>query len=87
MTIVNEIENRALYRKLLFPEFLDFLVRIADIVFRNTEAESFILPRKLERLLDKFLPVVRMIRKEVNIDDLMFNDDSDAPGPNDKLEL
>lgn len=87
MTIVNEFESRALYKKLLFPEFLDFLVRVADIVFKTTDYEAAILPRKLERLLDRLFQLVKVSRKEVNIEDLLVCEDSDEGAPEETLEL
>ena len=60
MSVVEETNVDAIqaYNKLLFVEFLEFLARIAELYFEESEMEDLDLHVKIEYLLDEILPLV-----------------------------
>ena len=50
------------YKKLTMVEFLEFLIRIAELYFEGSEMEQLELHEKLEQLLDELLPVIESKR-------------------------
>ena len=60
MSVVEETNQEAvnIYEKLLYVEFLEFLARIAEQYFEESEMEELELHHKIEYLLDEILPVV-----------------------------
>ena len=53
MTIVDEMNQKDKYEKMLFPEFLDFICRCAYFKYKEENHLSFI--EKTERVLDIIL--------------------------------
>jgi hypothetical protein len=53
------------YNELRFVEFLEFLGRIADVRFRNSELEIIPLDRKLEFVLDDIFSFFGITRKSI----------------------
>ena len=63
-TVINELEHegQAKYIKLSKVEFLEFLSRIAELFFIDSELEEIPLHEKIEYLLDDLLKVVGLKR-------------------------
>ena len=49
---------RATYHKMIYLEFLEFISRVADRWFRETELDEIPLYRKIEYLLERLVPLV-----------------------------
>ena len=62
--MVNEFDKNSLqdYNKLTYLEFLEFLARIAELYFEESEMEDLDLHVKIEYLLDEILPLVNAKR-------------------------
>ena len=60
MSVVEEsdIDKIAAYHKLQYVEFLEFLARVAELYFEDSEMAELDLHVKLEYLLDEILPLV-----------------------------
>ena len=78
-TIPNEFDRDSLqeYNKLNFLEFMEFLVRIADLYFEDSEMVELELHEKFEYLLDEILPLVKAkrIKQEIIIEEFSDSDD------------
>lgn len=63
-TVSNEFDRDSLqeYNKLSYLEFMEFLVRIADFYFEDSEMMELELDKKFEYLLDEVLPLVNAKR-------------------------
>ena len=57
---MNEMDRdgQAEYLKLNKAEFLEFLARIAELNFKDTEMEEIPLFEKIEHLLNEILPLI-----------------------------
>ena len=79
MTVVNELdaEGRLAYRKLKRVEFLEFLARIADLYFKESEMEELDLYEKIEHILDDLLPLIGgfRVKQEVTVEEFSESDD------------
>ena len=62
MTVLNEMDtkNNRSYSYLVFVEFLEFIARVADLSFVDSELEELPLEDKLEYLLTDLFPIVNM---------------------------
>ena len=60
MSVVNELDKKSqvTYIQITYVEFLEFLARIAEIVFADTEMVDLMLSEKIGRMLDDLLIVV-----------------------------
>eukprot|EP00347_Sterkiella_histriomuscorum_P014450 403360819 len=78
MTCVNEQQDSTVhYKRLQFVEMLELICRIADLKFKNIEADKMSLIQKIELVLDDVLALAEVKRKDVNIkvDDISESDD------------
>lgn len=78
MTLLNELEKRAEYKKIQFVEFLEFICRVADCKFRNSEYEDEVLSKKIEMVLDMMFELIGAKRKDVNIEEQFLSESSDG---------
>ena len=60
MTVVNESDSEAIkqYSNISKVEFLEFIARIADLFFKESEMEDLTLYEKIEHILDEVFPLV-----------------------------
>ena len=60
MSVINELDKKSqvTYIQITFVEFLEFLARIAELHFKDTEMEELLLSEKIGFLLDDLLTVV-----------------------------
>ena len=72
-----EKDSLMTYNKLTYVEFLEFLVRTAELYFEESEMQELELHEKLEYLLDELLPVVdsRRIKHAIVIEEFSESDD------------
>lgn len=78
MTVPQESEETtAKYKRLAFVEFLEFIGRVAEMKYRNSDLEDLSLAQKIEFILDDMLAMVDVKRRDVNIviDELSESDD------------
>ena len=79
MTVTNETdpEGLKLYRKLTKVEFLEFISRVADLFFHESEMEDLQLYEKIEHVLDEVLPLVGVtrVRQRVTVEEFSESDD------------
>mmetsp|Transcript_22532 Transcript_22532/g.30159 ORF Transcript_22532/g.30159 Transcript_22532/m.30159 type:complete len:171 (+) Transcript_22532:1298-1810(+) len=79
MTVVNDIDPEGIkqYRKLTKVEFLEFLSRVADLFFQESEMEDLQLYEKIEHILDEVLPMVgsKRVKQQVTVDEFSESDD------------
>ena len=77
--IVNEFDKNSLqdYNKLTYLEFLEFLARIAELYFEESEMEDLDLHVKIEYLLDEILPLVdaKRVKQTTVIEEFSESDD------------
>ena len=80
MTVVEESHQKAeeTYKKLLYVEFLEFLGRIAEQFFAESEMEELGLHLKIEYLLDEILTVVseKRVKQTTIIEEFSDSDDN-----------
>ena len=62
---------------MLYVEFLEFLARIAELYFEESEMEELDLHVKIEYLLDELLPLIgaKRIKQETIIEEFSESDD------------
>ena len=60
MSVINELDKKSqvTYIQITFVEFLEFLARIAELHFKDTEMEELLLSEKIGFMLDDLLTVV-----------------------------
>ena len=79
MTVINELDAAAevQYIKLAKPEFLEFITRIAELFFKDSELEDLPLHEKLEYLLDDMFKLVgaKRVKQEIDIEEFSDSDD------------
>lgn len=76
MTVRDEVMNHAEYERLRFPEFLEFLGRVAHTkYYEDKESPSH---EKIESILDEIFPVYGCKRKRPNADDAEDESSSDS---------
>eukprot|EP01017_Pseudomicrothorax_dubius_P024524 TRINITY_DN2605_c0_g1_i1.p2 TRINITY_DN2605_c0_g1~~TRINITY_DN2605_c0_g1_i1.p2 ORF type:complete len:419 (+),score=96.01 TRINITY_DN2605_c0_g1_i1:266-1522(+) len=78
MSLINELEQttRYSYTTLLFSEFLEFIVRIADLCFRGTESEDLPLHLKVDSTLENIATILGFPRKDfVDLPEYYEDDD------------
>ena len=79
MTVIEESNPDAAsaYHKMVYVEFLEFLARIAELYFEESEMEDLELHIKLEYLLDELLPMIgaKRVRQETVIEEFSESDD------------
>ena len=73
-------EDEKLYRqynKLTFVEFLEFISRITDMAFKESELERLTLEEKLEYTLTDWLPIVdkKYQRNKIIIEEFSDSDE------------
>ncbi len=67
MAVTNEALNYKQYQMLQFPEFLEFIGRLADFKFKNSpEMAQNSLFWKIENLLEDMMPAFNMVKNDVN---------------------
>ncbi len=71
MTIKNEIQNRHFYYKLSFVEFLDYIGRSADIIYKKEEIS---LANKIKKVLQNILPLYGFAFQEPELDQTIYED-------------
>jgi len=64
MTVANEIEQRGKYQKLEFVEFLEFIVRVGDVKYKDKGP----LTSRVEAVLDALFNFEGLTRKEPKIE-------------------
>ena len=79
MSVINELDKKSqvTYIQITFVEFLEFLARIAELHFKDTEMEELLLSEKIGFMLDDLLTVVgceRVVQKIV-IEEFSESDD------------
>ena len=78
-TVANEFDRDSLqeYNKLNYLEFLEFLVRVAELYFEESEMNELELHQKFEYLLDEILPLVKAkrVKQEIIIEEFSDSDD------------
>jgi len=78
-TVPNEFDRDSLqeYNRLSYLEFMEFLVRVADLYFEDSEMKELELHEKFEYLLDEVLPLVnaKRVRQEIIIEEFSDSDD------------
>ena len=78
-TVVNEFDKGSLqeYSKLTYVEFLEFLARVAELYFEDSEMAELDLHVKLEYLLDEILPLVsaKRVKQSTVIEEFSESDD------------
>lgn len=67
MTVTSEKDNYKNYNIMLFPEFLEFIGRLASFKFKNTDMSSNTLTWKIDELLSELLPIFKLTKVDVNI--------------------
>ena len=79
MTVINELDPGAevQYKKLTKPEFLEFICRIAELFFKDSELEDLQLHEKLEYLLDDMFKLVgdKRVKQEIHVEEFSDSDD------------
>ena len=77
-TVTNEHDEKMSrnYSRLTFTEFLEFLGRIVDLSFRQSEMDELPLEEKLEHFLTDLLPLVG-VKYIKNADRVIEYSDSD----------
>ena len=79
MTVTNDTdpEGLKLYRKLTKVEFLEFISRVADLFFHESEMEDLQLYEKIEHVLDEVFPLVgaTRVRQRVTVEEFSESDD------------
>ena len=79
MTVIEEsnAEAAASYHRMVYVEFLEFLARIAELYFADSEMEDLELHVKLEYLLDELLPMVnaKRVKQTTVIEEFSESDD------------
>lgn len=60
MTVICDIDPKGVkhYGRIIKVEFLEFLSRIADLFFAESEMEDLNLYEKIEHVLDELFPLV-----------------------------
>ena len=60
MSVINELDKKSqvTYIQITFVEFLEFLARIAELHFKDSEMEELLLSEKIGFMLDDLLTVV-----------------------------
>ena len=60
MTVINEHDSdgQLQYMKMMKVEFLEFIARISELLFEDSEMDSLPLAEKVEHVLDEILPLV-----------------------------
>ena len=60
MSVINELDKKSqvTYIQITYVEFLEFLARIAELHFKDTEMEELLLSEKIGFMLDDLLTVV-----------------------------
>ena len=79
MTVENDIDAEGLnrYSRIIKVEFLEFIARIADLFFADSEMEDLELYEKIEHVLDDVFPLVNAIRvkQQITVDEFSESDD------------
>ena len=79
MTVTNDTDPEGLkqYRKLTKVEFLEFIARVADLFFHESEMEDLQLYEKIEHVLDELLPLVEAtrVKQQVIVEEFSESDD------------
>ena len=66
MTIVDEMNQKDKYEKMLVPEFMDFLCRCAYLKYKGESQVSFV--EKVERVLDVVFRLIEAKREKPNFE-------------------
>ena len=75
MVVTNEVTSYKNYGILLFPEFLEYIGRLADAKFKNSDMVSMPLAWKIDQILEELCPAFGLTKNEVNI---MQEDNSES---------
>ena len=79
MTVEKEhdSEGQLDYLKLSRVEFLEFIARIAELFFAESEMEELPLSEKVEHVLDEILPVIgaKRTKQQITIEEFSDSDD------------
>ena len=77
--VVNEQDRRdyAAYERMNYLEFLEFIARISENWFLETELENLPLPNKIEEFLEQMLVLVdaKLVRQEIIIEQFSDSDE------------
>ena len=69
MAVTNEPQDYKRYSVMQFPEFNEFIGRLADAKFKNDPADcAQPLAWKVEQVLEELCPAFGLVKKDVNID-------------------
>ena len=78
-TVISELEQegQSQYLKLSKVEFLEFLARIAEQIFEDSELEDLPLHEKIEYMLDDILKVidVKRVKQQITVEEFSESDD------------
>ncbi len=79
MSVVNELDKKSqvTYIQITYVEFLEFLARIAELVFADTEMVDLMLSEKIGLMLDDLLTVVdcERVKQKIIIEEFSESDD------------
>ena len=79
MSVVNELDKKSqvTYIQITYVEFLEFLARIAELVFADTEMFDLMLSEKIGLMLDDLLTVVdcERVKQKIIIEEFSESDD------------
>ena len=67
MVISNEPQDYKKYGIMTFPEFLEFIGRLSDYKFKNSDMSLQDLAWKIEQLLEELCPAFGLTKKDVNV--------------------
>lgn len=69
MTVTDEPKDYIKYSRLQWPEFLEFIGRLADIKFKHSpDMAANDLAWKVETVLEELLPVYGLKKKDVGVE-------------------
>ena len=79
MSVVNELDKKSqvTYIQITYVEFLEFLARISELVFADTEMVDLMLSEKIGLMLDDLLTVVdcERVKQKIIIEEFSESDD------------
>ena len=67
MAVTDEPTQYAKYSMLLWPEFLEFIGRLGDYKYRNTDDSDQPLAWKIEQVLEKLIPAFGLKKNDFNL--------------------
>ena len=79
MTVISELEpeGQLQYQKLTKVEFFEFIARVAELTFKDSEMEEVPLYEKVEHVLDDILPIIgaERVKQVVSVEEFSESDD------------